>query len=93
MKTTILLPDDLMTEVKVLAARERRKLGEMMTELVQAGIQSRAQQRPRDTAARRKASREWLRRWDTLSEELSAATPAGGGSIVTEMIKDRDRRC
>ncbi len=93
MKTTIVLPDELMTEVKVLAAREQRKLGEMMTELVQAGIESRTRRKRPDTAARRKVAREWLQRWDKLSEELSAALPTGGGSVVDEMIRDRDRRC
>ncbi|MBI5100555.1 MAG: hypothetical protein HZB33_01775 [Nitrospirae bacterium] len=41
MKTTVELPDELMTEVKVLAARERRRLGEMMTALLQSGLESR----------------------------------------------------
>jgi metal-responsive CopG/Arc/MetJ family transcriptional regulator len=42
MKTTVELPDELMTEVKVLAARERRRLGEMMTDLLRTGLESRA---------------------------------------------------
>lgn len=42
MKTTVELPDELMTEVKVLAIRERRRLGEMMTALLQTGLESRA---------------------------------------------------
>jgi len=41
MKTTVELPDELMTEVKVLAARERRRLGAMMAELLQTGLESR----------------------------------------------------
>lgn len=92
MKTTITLPDELMTEVKVLAARERRKLGEMMTDLVQAGIESRTRRDPGDHSARRKAARAWLAKWERLSDELNAALPAGG-SIVEEMNRDRDRRC
>ena len=92
MKTTLILPDELMTEVKVLAARERRKLGEVMTELVQAGIESRARQRPGNAAARQKA-REWLERWERLSADLSSALPAAEGSIVEEMIRERERRC
>lgn len=92
MKTTIILPDELMTEVKVLAARERRKLGEMMTDLVQAGIESRTRREPGDQSARRKAARAWLAKWERLSDELNAALPAGG-SIVEEMNRDRDRRC
>ena len=92
MKTTIVLPDELMTEVKVLAARERRKLGELMTDLVRAGIESRTLPRPGEESARRKAARAWLARWKRLSEELNAALPAGD-SIVEEMVRDRDRRC
>jgi len=92
MKTTLALPDDLMTEVKVLAARERRKLGDLMAELVQAGIESRGREQPRSAAARQKA-RSWLDRWDRLSLDLSAALPASGESIVEEMIRDRDRHC
>lgn len=42
MKTTVELPDELMTEVKVLAARERRRLGEIMADLLQTGLESRA---------------------------------------------------
>jgi hypothetical protein len=92
MKTTIILPDELMTEVKILAARERRKLGALMIELVQAGIESRARRQPGDESARRKAARAWLAKWERLSDDLNAALPAGG-SIVEEMIRDRDRRC
>lgn len=92
MKTTIILPDELMTEVKIMAARERRKLGEMMTELVQAGIESRDRRKPGDESARRRAARAWLAKWERLSDELSAALPAGG-SIVEEMLRDRERRC
>ena len=37
MKTTIDLPDPLMNEVKNLAAREQRKVGEVLAELVTRG--------------------------------------------------------
>ena len=60
--------------------------------LVQAGIESRARQRPGNPAARQKA-REWLERWERLSDDLNSALPAAGGSIVEEMIEERDRRC
>ena len=83
-----MLPDKLMTEVKVLAARERRKLGEMMTDLVQAGIESRTRREPGDHSARRRASQAWLAKWERLSDELNAALPVGG-SIVEEMIRGR----
>lgn len=43
-----------MTEVKVLAARERRRLGEIMTELLQTGLESRATQLPKKKTKNKK---------------------------------------
>ncbi len=39
MKTTVELPDDLMRAVKIRAATEGRKLKDVMTELVQRGLE------------------------------------------------------
>ncbi|MGE0057227.1 MAG: antitoxin, partial [Dehalococcoidia bacterium] len=38
MKTTLELPDDLMREIKVRAAREDRKLKDLVTELLRKGL-------------------------------------------------------
>jgi hypothetical protein len=38
MKTTLDLPDDLMREIKIKAAREDRKLKDVVTELLQRGL-------------------------------------------------------
>jgi hypothetical protein len=38
MKTTLELPDDLMREVRIRAAKENKKLKDVMTELVQRGL-------------------------------------------------------
>ena len=38
MKTTLELPDELMREIKVRAAREDRKLKELVAELLRAGL-------------------------------------------------------
>lgn len=46
MKTTVEMPDDLMIEVKVQAARERRKLKDLLPELVRAGLEARREARP-----------------------------------------------
>jgi hypothetical protein len=74
MKTTIEMPDDLMTEVKVLAAREQRKLGELMAELVRAGLE----ERTRGGAAGQPASaEEWLAAWLKLADALMQDAPAG----------------
>jgi plasmid stability protein len=38
MKTTLDLPDDLMREIKIRAAREDRKLKDLITELLRQGM-------------------------------------------------------
>lgn len=48
MKTTLELPDDLMREIKVRAAREDRKLKDLMTELLRRGLDAEPhKERPR----------------------------------------------
>jgi hypothetical protein len=76
MKTTIELPDELMIEVKVMAARERRKLGEFVTELVRTGIEHRHKQTLPDEAQRR-AAEQWLEEWLKLGEETLKDAPPG----------------
>jgi hypothetical protein len=76
MKTTIDLPDELMIEVKVMAARERRKLGELVTELVRTGIEYRLAQPPADAEERRSAE-QWLNDWLKLADEVMADAPPG----------------
>jgi plasmid stability protein len=44
MKTTLELPDDLMREIKVRAAREDRRLKDVVTELLRKGLA--AQEKP-----------------------------------------------
>lgn len=46
MRTTLDLSDELLTEIKILAAQERRTLKEVIGELLRAGIKVR-QQPPR----------------------------------------------
>jgi plasmid stability protein len=41
MKTTLNLPDDLMREVKVRAARENRRLQDVLAEFIRRGLQAR----------------------------------------------------
>ena len=45
MKTTLDLPDDLMSEVKVLAAQSDRKLKDLLAELLQNGM-AKSKKRP-----------------------------------------------
>jgi len=42
MKTTVELPDDLIRQVKILAAREDRKLKEVLAELIERGLSARS---------------------------------------------------
>jgi hypothetical protein len=76
MKTPIDLPDELMIEVKVLAARERRKLGELVTELVRTGIEYR-QKQPLPDETQRRAAEQWLEDWLKLGEETLKDAPPG----------------
>jgi hypothetical protein len=88
MKTTIDLPDQLMTEVKMLAAREQRKLGELVAELVRAGIDSRT--RPMDQAEQQARAKEWLQEWLKLGEETLRDAPSS--PTATEILEaDRNR--
>jgi hypothetical protein len=75
MKTTIDLPDQLMTEVKVLAARERRKLGELMAELVSAGLEARV--RAGGQAGPPAEAEQWLVEWLQLADKVTQDAPAG----------------
>lgn len=73
MKTTIELPDELVTEIKIEAAREKKKLKELVPELVRAGLRDRRAPQPVDRAA---AAR-WLDEWVRLGEEVTRDLPPG----------------
>ena len=47
MKTTLDLPDDLMREIKVRAAREDRKLKDLIAELLRKGLTEETERRPK----------------------------------------------
>lgn len=88
MKTTIELPDQLMTEVKVLAAREHRKLGELMAELVRTGLEART--RGGAGAAPTANAETWLDAWLKLADELMQEAPAGPTARAL-LEEDRNR--
>jgi hypothetical protein len=47
MRTTLDLPDELVTEIKILAAQERTTLKEIMSDLLKSGLRARSiQSRP-----------------------------------------------
>lgn len=49
MKTIVELPDQLMTEVQVLAELEQRSVGDVLAELVRVGLASRVQEMQQST--------------------------------------------
>ena len=86
MKTTIDLPDDLLTDIKVEAARTHRKLKDLVPELLRNGLEvQRASVEPSTVKGQA-----WIDSWVALGR---AAT--GGrqdGPTATEILaRDRDR--
>jgi hypothetical protein len=91
MKTTVELPEQLMTEVKVLAARENRKFGDLMTELVRAGLDSRTRQA--NQPGRPEDGEQWLGNWFKLAdEEMQDAPPGPTGRAYLEEERNRLER-
>ena len=86
MKTTIELPDDLLTEVKIEAARRHRKLKELVPELVRAGL--RVNRAPAPASSRE--SKRWLEAWVALGEEATREAPTG--PTATEILAADRRR-
>jgi hypothetical protein len=87
MKTTVEIPDALMTELKVLAAVERKRLREVMEEVLRAGLRAR-RGGTGEGQDRRIQAEAWLREWQELGDEIedSAVDP---GSVVSIVIGDR----
>lgn len=86
MKTAIELPDDLLTEVKVAAARRHQKLKELVPELVRAGLRANRS----IGSAKTRESKQWLEAWLRLGEE--ATTGLGAGPTATEILAADRRR-
>ena len=86
MKTTIDLPDDLVTEIKIEAARQHRKLKDLVPELLRDGLQ--AQRLP--SMARVQDGKTWLDAWLELGRAATAGLPAH--PTATEVLAaDRNR--
>ena len=69
MKTTVDLPDDLMTEVKIEAAVRRRKLKELIPDLLRAGL---AADRERRAVQGESFSEQELEAWLAGMREIGA---------------------
>lgn len=69
MKTTVEMSDALLTELKVIAAREDRKLREVMEEVVSLGLRERRASPARKAAVRAEAEA-WVNRWQDLGRRI-----------------------
>lgn len=85
-KTTVDLPDDLLSDVKIEAARQRKKLEELLPDLVRAGLKVR---RTPAAAGSRDMAR-WLEEWVEMGEAATEDLPVG--PKATEILaSDRGR--
>lgn len=86
MKTTLDLPDELVTEIKIEAARRHVKLKELVPELVRAGLRARRAPARGDGAAMAR----WLEEWVELGAAATRGLPAG--PTATEILTADRRR-
>lgn len=86
MKTTIDLPDELVIEIKIEAARQKKKLKELVPELVRAGLSARRAA----VAPEGQAMAKWLDEWMALGEAATLGLPPQ--PTATEILsEDRGR--
>ncbi len=95
MKTTLVFPDDLMTEVKIESVRRHRTLKDFVPELVRAGLAVHRQtmeDASQDTAARHRAAASgWMTTWQELGKNIEAKS-RGTISSVETLEADRGTR-
>jgi hypothetical protein len=85
-KTTIDLPDQLVLEIKIEAARQKKKLKELVPELVRAGLSARR----KAAAPEGQAMTKWLDEWVALGEAATRGLPPQ--PTATEVLsEDRGR--
>lgn len=84
MKTTIDLPDDLVTEIKVEAARRHRTLKDLMPELLRTGLQAERAGR----GANLGDTGSWVEAWVALG---ASTIPTGREGLTATQVLARDR--
>lgn len=85
-KTTIEFPDELVTEIKIEAARQKKKLKELVPELVRAGLSAQRSVKAPDA----QSSTQWLEEWVRLGATATRERPVR--PTATEILSsDRDR--
>jgi hypothetical protein len=87
MKTTVEMSDSLLTELKVIAAREHRRLRDVMEEVVTLGLRAR-NQAPASDAESRASAEEWLREWQELGQQIETVS-VDPRSCVDVLLDDR----
>lgn len=86
MKTTVDLPDELVVEIKIEAARQKKKLQELVQELLRAGLSARRTA----TAPEGEAMAKWLDEWVALGAAATRGLPSQ--PTATEILAaDRGR--
>lgn len=86
MKTTMDLPDELVVEIKIEAARQKKKLKELVAELVRAGLRTRRAVGPPEV----QAMAQWLDEWVKLGEAATRGLPPKP-SATEILAADRSR--
>lgn len=87
MKTTVEMSDSLLTELKVIAAREHRRLRDVMEEVVALGLRAREQPVSNDAEARDRAE-DWLQEWRDLGRQIEENS-VDERSCVAVLLADR----
>jgi hypothetical protein len=87
MKTTVEMSDSLLTELKVIAAREHRRLRDVMEEVVALGLRAREQPVSSDVDARQRAEA-WLQEWQDLGRQIEEHS-VDERSCVAVLLADR----
>jgi hypothetical protein len=92
MKTTMVLPDNLLTEIKVEAAHQHRKLNDLVPELLRVGLASQRSGKAglSPTADLRRAEK-WLMAWEELGADI-ATRSSEAPSSVSLLERDRGNR-
>jgi hypothetical protein len=86
MKATIELPDDLLVEVKIEAARQHRKLKDLVPDLLWVGLRASRSLAP----VKSLESERWLEDWLKLGEAATKNRPSG--PTATEILAADRRR-
>lgn len=87
MKTTVEISDSLLTELKVIAAREHRRLRDVMEEILALGLAARRRAPATDAEAEAQAEA-WLDAWQALGERVEAQS-VDSRSCVDVLLADR----